>query len=156
MLASVSELYFAYGSNMSRARLIGRVPGAEHVGVARCDGYALRFDKPGRDGSAKANLAPAPDGVVWGVVWRIAAADWARLDACEPGYLRVLVAVGLGDEGLGDEGVRRQAHAYVYRGPAIAVPPLRAYLDHLLEGAREHGLPEDYRRALALLGARSR
>ena len=145
MIEGVSELYFAYGSNMSRARLIARVPGAGQAGIARLEGFELRFDKPGRDGTAKANLVPAAGRVVWGVVWTVAALDWTALDAFEPGYERVSLDVV-------DAGERaRRAQSYLYRGPRLAEPPLREYAVHLLDGAREHGLPEDYVRELAAL-----
>ena len=46
--------YFAYGSNMSIARLRARVPGAERTGVFTLHEHALRFHKLSRnDGSGK-------------------------------------------------------------------------------------------------------
>ena len=43
--------YFAYGSNMSIARLSERAPSAEVIGVARLRSHVLRFHKVGTDGS---------------------------------------------------------------------------------------------------------
>ena len=68
-----------------------RVPSARTRGVALLAGRCLVLDKPGRDGTAKANLHPASDQSVWGVVYALDAAHWPALDACEGGYRRIEV-----------------------------------------------------------------
>ena len=83
--------YFAYGSNLTSARLVERVPSARAVGPALLRDFRLTLDKRGADGSGKANLAPAPGGSVWGVVYTFDPAEWVRLDACEPRYVRIEV-----------------------------------------------------------------
>ncbi len=70
------DLYFAYGSNMTSARLRARIPSARSVGAARIDGRRLVCNKRGRDGSGKANLCASPGGEAWGVVYEVDAADW--------------------------------------------------------------------------------
>ncbi|MGM0633527.1 MAG: gamma-glutamylcyclotransferase family protein, partial [Pseudomonadota bacterium] len=45
--------YFAYGSNMSLARLRGRVPTARLIDVAVLSAHSLRFHKSSPDGSGK-------------------------------------------------------------------------------------------------------
>lgn len=52
-------LYFAYGSNMLPARLLGRCPSAKVVrtGVARA--WSLAFSEASKDGSGKATLVIA-------------------------------------------------------------------------------------------------
>ncbi len=140
------QLYFAYGSNMSTKRLCGRIPAAAPVGRARLDGMRLAFNKPGRDRSGKANLVPTPGSLVWGVLFEIARADWATLDRFETGYERVLQRVELPD------GRQLDAHAYLWRAATADLQPLDWYRAFLLEGAREHGLPDDY---IALLERQS-
>jgi gamma-glutamylcyclotransferase len=133
---AMGDLYFAYGSNMSRARLAARIHAPEFVCVARFRGWRLVFNKPGRDGSGKANLVPHEDAQAFGIIWRIAATDWPSLDAFEPGYERHRVDVH--DEGGALHGV----HAYLHPARGAALTPHAWYVEHLLEGAREHGLPE--------------
>ena len=61
-------VYFAYGSNMSTARLRGRVPSCKPLGVATLPGHALRFHKRSADKSGKCNaFASGNDNSVIGV-----------------------------------------------------------------------------------------
>jgi len=145
------DLYFAYGSNMSTPRLQARVGDARPLHRACVEGWQLCFDKPGRDGTAKANLVPVPEARAWGVLFEIPAAAWDVLDGFERGYERRRLR--LADRA----GAALHAQAYVYRpaaqSPAPTPPasrdaprrtgrPSAAYLEHLLAGAREHGLPQ--------------
>ena len=134
----MSGLYFAYGSNMPSARLRARIPSAEPLGAARLEGFALRINKRGRDGTAKANLARARVGVVWGVVYRLAATDWEALDGFEGGYVRFEATVALRRGG--------ELDVHTYRSDRLieAVPPHAWYRELILEGAREHELPESW------------
>ncbi|MGH0036723.1 MAG: gamma-glutamylcyclotransferase family protein [Myxococcota bacterium] len=141
----MERLYFAYGSNMSSRRLTARIDGARALGAARIPHSRLVFDKPGRDGSAKANLAPDP-GLgrwVWGVVWSVSGLALDTLDRFEPGYDRLERRVLFAD------GRERAAATYVWRGDPVLAAPAAWYLEHLLAGAREHALPPAWR---ALLG----
>lgn len=136
-------LYFAYGSNLASRRMRERVPGARARGRARLDGFRLVADKPGRDGTAKLNLAPAPGSAVWGALWELRAEDLLVLDRFEGGYLRVAVSV------------RSEAGplaATSYRsGLACAEAALsRDYKALVVEGAREQELPAGW---IALLEA---
>jgi len=136
------ELYFAYGSNMSTARLQARVAGARPLGRAFVDDWRLVFDKPGRDGTGKANLASLAGARTWGVLFEIPAPAWTVLDGFEPGYERCAFRFER------RETRAREAHAYVYppasrvsEARAATNPPSEEYLEHVLAGAREHGLP---------------
>jgi len=129
---------FAYGSNMHPNRMLGRVSGAVSLGRARLRGYRLVLNKRGRDGSAKANLSADAEGLVWGVVWELSVASLATLDGHESGYERVALSVHC--EGAGGE---VEAEAYLSARLAAAIP-FDWYMDHLVRGARAHGLPEDY------------
>ena len=73
----MSPYYFAYGSNMSRARLQERVPEARSLGRAQLPGFGLRWNKPGRDDSGKANIVPAEAEIVWGVLYDFPSSAWS-------------------------------------------------------------------------------
>lgn len=143
-------LYFAYGSNMRSARLVARIGNARAVCVARASGFALRFDKPGRDGSGKANLVRRPGGRVWGVAWALPDEAWPRLDRFEPGYRRASLPLeSLEPIAAGpDPGLQAAAYFYPSAPDATRIPPSAEYLEHLIEGALEHGLPDDYIREI--------
>ena len=141
-------LYFAYGSNLSTARLQAedRAPSARRVGTASLSRHKLAWNKRGADGSGKCTLCPTEsraDGV-WGVLWEIDAADVARLDQAEgPGYERVEVVVVTANQAMS---------AFTYRARVShlddSLRPARWYRDLVVAGSREHGLPAAWVRAL--------
>jgi gamma-glutamylcyclotransferase len=138
-------LYFAYGSNMSTRRLRARIPEATALGRGRLEGWRLACNKHGRDGSGKANLISEEASLVWGVLFSIPKSEWPTLDRFEWGYERRTYSVSR------DDGRVEQALAYLAdpTGPTgLELRPHGWYLDHLLEGAREHSLPEAYIREL--------
>lgn len=142
------ELYFAYGSNLKLARLRERAPSANPRGRAQLRGWRLAFDKPGRDGSAKANLRRADGGRVCGALYALNRGDWPGLDAAEGGYERIAVEVST------DSGALARAQTYLARAPVAQGLPREDYLRLVLEGAREHGLPAGWIEALERLGLR--
>ena len=117
--------YLAYGSNMRSPRMRERCPSARVIGTATLSGWRATHDKPSRDGSAKLNIRPEPSSAVAGVVYTVADADRARLDAAEPGYVAIETPVGL---------------TYTYEGEPATVPPYDWYVELVEAGAREHGL----------------
>lgn len=141
----MQALYFAYGSNLSSARMRRRVPSASCAGVAQLRGYRLTTDKAGRDGTGKANLRAQSDHSVWGVVWRLDVDEWQLLDACERGYERLEVAL----EGAVDA-AQTYASVQFTSDPVLALE----YKRLLVEGAREHALPSHWIDELEALPAR--
>ena len=144
----MSTLYFAYGSNLEWRRMRERVPSARKEAIAFLEHHRLACNKRGRDGSAKANLVRAPGDRVWGVLYRLEKAQLAVLDRFESGYERVEVEVRTADG---------EAHrATTYRSDRITSDPtpFAWYREMILEGAREHGLPEDYLAILEALPSR--
>ena len=133
-------LYFAYGSNMSTRRIRQRVPSAQPLSVGVLDGHRLAFHKVGRDGSAKCDALVSPNvgECLYGVVYRIDPAHRARLDAAEGlgnGYQCKTVALRLAD------GTRATAFTYYATHIDPSLRPYPWYKEHVLRGAREHGLP---------------
>lgn len=139
----MSEMVFAYGSNMCSGRF--REYGLEPIGrgqLASLDGYLLSFNKLSKkDRSGKANVLPCAGHRVLGVLYEIHGADLALLDKGEgAGYERSKVAVRTAD----DKPV--EAWIYVATTPITTrqLRPYTWYKRFLVEGAREHLLPFEY------------
>ncbi len=132
-------LYFAYGSNMSRAGMAARCPAARTLGVAKLPGWRFIIAIDGY-----ASIAPAPSGEVIGLLWRLSPRDVAALNAYESLdsglYRRRQVTVH-------HEGAARSAMVYIARGEGggRARP---GYMESVIEAAREWKLPPGYVRAL--------
>ena len=126
-----------------------RVPSARALGRAELADFSWHTDKRGRDGSAKANIRRAPGERVWGVVYELARAEWDALDACEDGYERRVVQVELA-AARGPLVV----HTYVSIDLTPDPVPFAWYKQLMLDGARHHGLPEDWIARLEALRAR--
>jgi gamma-glutamylcyclotransferase (GGCT)/AIG2-like uncharacterized protein YtfP len=136
-----ASLYFAYGSNLNRAQVAARCPGAVPLHAARLDGYRLRFRgwSPRWEG-APATVEPRPRAAVWGALYRMTAGDWPQLDRAEgPAYVRRPVAVT--DPRSGEA---LAAETYVMLPGRPAGTPSDAYLRRMLDGARTWGLPDAY------------
>jgi gamma-glutamylcyclotransferase (GGCT)/AIG2-like uncharacterized protein YtfP len=133
-------LYFAYGSNMSRAPMRARCPTAREAGTATLAGHRLIIT---RDGYA--SVVPEPGEVVHGLLWRLAPCDIAALNAYESldtGLYRVVtLPVRAGDRQM-------SAMVYVARTHAPGLPR-PGYLEALLAAAHELAFPPDYVDALA-------
>ena len=135
--------YFAYGSNMSLARLQKRVPSAGKIGSCVLRGHVLRFHKQGKDGSGKCDAFETRniDDYLIGVLFRIDSRQKARLDAIEGlgyGYEEKWVSV------RHQSGAQYQAATYYATRIDGALKPYSWYKNHVLVGAREATLPEDY------------
>jgi cation transport regulator ChaC len=133
-------LYFAYGSNMSRALMGVHCPHAQALGRAVLDDWRFLVTTSGY-----ASIAPARGQRVHGVLWRITPRDLAALNAYE--------SVDTGLYRTRRVPVRangRRVSALVYIGrSAIAGTPKPGYLDVVLAAARGWALPPDYVAELA-------
>jgi hypothetical protein len=123
---------FAYGSNLSTARLAERVGRIEVVGAGSLHEHELRFHKQSKDGSTKADafFTGSPAHRVLGAVYSLHLESKRKLDEFE---------------GLGAGG---SVAATVYRARPDRIDtagrPYDWYREHVLVGAREHGLPAQY------------
>ena len=141
--------YFAYGSNMSSARLRQRTPSARALGIARLPGHALRWHKLGRDGTGKCDIARCGESaneVVWGVLYEIAMAEKELLDRIEG------LGIGYSEAQIRVKTATGSVWALTYQAKPeridAALKPLPDYKAHVLGGAVEHGLPAHYVAAL--------
>lgn len=143
--ATPSFLYFAYGSNMSTARLRARTPSARALGTAALSGHVLRFHKRSKDQSGKCDAFETGDDAdrVIGVLYAIDPTERHNLDAAEglnKGYRDATVTV------LDAQGRRMKALVYLATPDFIddSLRPYTWYKHHVLTGAFEHRLPADY------------
>jgi gamma-glutamylcyclotransferase (GGCT)/AIG2-like uncharacterized protein YtfP len=130
-------LHFAFGSNMSRALMRRRCPGARALGPAQLDGWRYVITCDGY-----ASLVRDPGARVHGVLWRLTPRDLAALNAYEQrAYLRRIMPVHHG-------AACRAALVYLApeRGGGTARP---GYQELVVAAAREWKLPEPYVAALA-------
>lgn len=140
--------YFAYGSNMSLARLRARVPSARAITRATLSQHALRFHKHSLvDNSAKCDafFTGNRHDEVLGVLFKMAPQERAFLDAAEglhAGYeiKDVQITTHSGDT--------MTAFTYYATHINTALKPYSWYLHHVLTGAREAGLPTSYLQTL--------
>ncbi len=146
----MSGFYFAYGSNMSSVRLRERVPAARSLGRAQLAGFRLAWNKPGRDGSGKANIVVAQAEILWGVLYEFPTSAWATLDHIERDYARETHGVL---DRLG-QGVSAELYRWTGEPDTPWQTPREGYRNHLVVGAREHDLPADVIEALSILSAR--
>jgi hypothetical protein len=138
----MATTYFAYGTNMSRAQMAYRCPGAAVV----C-GAVLRHHRFHINRQGVATVAPDPAAEVHGVLWMITDEDERALDRYEgvadglygKERQRVHLLVGSTPEVM--EAV--EALIYVARDPARGVPKT-GYLEQVIAGAESHGLPPEY------------
>ncbi len=129
--------YLAYGSNLCAEQMRQRCPAAEPAGLVRLEGWRFIINREGF-----ATLLPCPGDHAHGLVWHLTVACEAALD----GY-----------EGVAT-GEYRKAELPAGAAPALIYfaaeerpgYPRPGYLERILRGGAEQGLPRDY---LAQLGA---
>jgi MFS family permease len=141
--------YFAFGANMHDSAFRerrGMCPLESRAGRVR--GYRLRFNLDGRPRgkAAPANLCADPWAEVWGVLYSIRRRDLVHLDSTEgvPGrrYRHLWV------EAEDSEGNPVRAVTYIADGNEVDGNPSLRYITLLRDGARAHGLPEQWVRYL--------
>ncbi len=137
---------FAYGSNLCLERLRARTPSARVIATGALDRHELRFHKRGYDDSAKADAFYTGNvgHSVLGAVYEVATAEKPVLDRCERGYDEKTVLVHVAD------GREIEALTYAAKTERIdaAMKPFHWYKRFCEVGARQHGLPEEYRRLI--------
>jgi hypothetical protein len=106
--------------------------------------HRLAFDKAGRDGTGRANVARALGGQVHGVLYEVMPEGLETLKLFESGYDLVDVLVECGRLDGGVEVL--PAKTFVARADRRTdAPPARSYVATILEGMRQHGLPQPAR-----------
>ena len=144
--------YFAYGSNLLVDQKEFRTGKIRRAIPCRLPGYRFAFNKRGTDGLGKANIIPDSSQEVWGVAYLCDPVAMRTMDASEGvkcgHYQHLTVEVTTRDNET------LTAVTYV-AGPEFEVEglsPGQDYRDRIVNGARHHGLPEDYVRRIEALG----
>ena len=138
--------YFAYGSNMNWPQMQRRCPSARFVCVGRLLGHDFGITRHSRlRNCGTANVYPAPDKEVCGIVYDITDEDLRILDGFEDGYRREILPVHPLEESKA-----LNALVYVAAVEANVPRPNAEYRRLIVEGARHWQLPAMY---LALLEA---
>ena len=134
--------YFAYGSNMNGTQMRSRAGDIFEEQAGRLENFELLFNKKARGGTATANVRPAAGKTVHGVLYRLSESALRSLDRYEGApehYRRVEVNV--------TDGNGNKIAAQVYIATKVERSPLRPaphYLQSILEGADQRGLPQEY------------
>jgi gamma-glutamylcyclotransferase len=134
-------LYFAYGANMDPGTLADRKVEHSRVCTGRIRNVRLVFDKPGDDGTGKADLQDHRGSVTEGVIYDVPEASLDNLDIYEGvdrgHYRRQLMTVDTS---------RGQLECVVYRAAKFrpGLKPSPAYLQTLIRGAEVHRLSPEY------------
>jgi hypothetical protein len=133
-------LYFAYGSNMSRAVMGTHAPQAAPIGVAKLAHYRFVITPDGY-----ASVAPWRTAHVYGVLWRLGPRDRVSLDAWENvtgGLYRARTLPVL------QPGRRRMALVYLARPSPSGGQPRANYMELVIAAALEWHLPHVYTQSL--------
>jgi gamma-glutamylcyclotransferase len=140
----MQSLYFAYASNMDERHLRAHCPTAGYVDIGCLDGHRLAFTRRSVvSGTGVADVVPAPDDAVWGVLYELDDVDLDVLDRKEGNgwaYARGQKRIMLG----ADRSMRGATIYTVLAKEPNEVPPSHEYLERLLLAAQHHGLPGDY------------
>jgi len=135
--------YFAYGSNMSLARLQDRVPSAQRLGMFCLRKHQLAFHKSSKDGSGKcdAYFTDDTEHSIFGALFEINEKEKKDLDRAEGlgyGYDQKLVQVEDVD------GKVLEATTYIATKIDGTLLPYSWYLNHVVVGAKEIDVPASY------------
>ncbi|KAJ8969240.1 hypothetical protein NQ317_002638 [Molorchus minor] len=133
-------LYFAYGSNLLKQRIHINNPSAVRAGIAKLKDYQLDFvTYSKRWRGASATIVPKKGSHVWRALWEIDMTDMDNLDkrVHDNIYIPLMLEAEKfcwGQAEMSDIPEDRQ--------------PSAVYLNTILKGAIESGLPKDYQEFL--------
>ncbi|EDV97873.1 GH17111 [Drosophila grimshawi] len=150
--------YFGFGSNMLAKRIHIQNPSAEIVGPALLEDYRLDFAMVSsvRWDGAVATIVPTRGTLTWGTLWQIDLSKLADIDNQEGVHLGIYrpISVQVKLHGRGTEISTRAYHlvhqpeSNLHEMEPDQVPenrqPSKTYLQVLVKGAIESGIPENY------------
>lgn len=146
MKENTRHYYFAYGSNMNLAQMKKRCSSPKVLGIARLPGYKVEFyGYSGIWDGGQESVVPDLQSEVWGVLYELQFFDCEQLDVYQDvrfdgtgPYFHYPVEV------IDKE--RATFDAMIYKKNILqdAVPPSIEYLQFIVQGAMEQGLPLEY------------
>ncbi|XP_038248253.1 gamma-glutamylcyclotransferase isoform X3 [Dermochelys coriacea] len=148
--AEDSFLYFAYGSNLLRERILLKNPSATFCAVANLQDFKLVFgNHQGKPSSywhgSTATIVQSPGDEVWGVVWKMNTSDLNSLDkqeGVEDGiYIPIEVNLPM------QEGKVLTCRSYQMNDCVYDLPSPQ-YKKVICMGAKQNGLPTAYQKKL--------
>lgn len=134
--------YFCYGANMSSRVLVDRRsvrPISSEI--AHLEDHKLVFAQPGIPliEMAFATLIPSAEHKVIGVLHNVPPDRLAAIDSFEgPEYERIGIAI------QGTKSGEVNAWTYFARDPQVGLKPSQRYVNLVLDGVQEFGLPDAY------------
>ncbi|XP_033125268.1 gamma-glutamylcyclotransferase-like [Anneissia japonica] len=136
-------LYFSYGSNLLRERLLLKNPSATFLTIAKLEDYKLVFgqQRAWKSSAWKGGVATiehSPGDHVWGVVWKLNRRHLQTLDLQESNYDGIEVNTKV------NTGEILTCRTYVMQDMCSHVPPHPNYLDVIIRGAVQNQLPPEY------------
>lgn len=146
----LKNLYFAYGSNMNLSQIGSRCSQPVAVGVARLADYRLSFYGHSKmwDGAME-TVEPSRGDEVWGVMFSLSCPDWERLDDWQDARMN---GAGMYFHCPGivvsKDGQEHSVRFYRKDRQGVSQNPSQEYLEHIIRGASENGLPAIYIEAL--------
>ncbi|KAJ8942163.1 hypothetical protein NQ318_002553 [Aromia moschata] len=153
MKMSGKFLYFAYGSNLLSQRIHINNPSAIRAGIAKLNDYQLNFvTYSKRWKGASATIVPNKGSHVWGALWEISMADMEHLDDQEGVRHNIYIPLMVDVENPIGEWLNCRVYMQTAKVQAVSKiedlaedhQPSAIYLNTMLKGAIESGLPQDY------------
>jgi len=126
--------YFAYGANLDMRSMELRCPGHRRIGRAALKNYRLMF-------KSVADIEPVANHVVHGALYEITQEHLNTLDRFE-GYPRFYTRKPL--PVFTEEGEEVNAIVYLMNNRHQYSSPHRDYLNVILSGCRQWGLPQEH------------
>ena len=144
---AAAELYhFAYGSNMNSEQVRARCADAKLIAVAKLADHQLAFhgNSPVWDG-AEETLIPAPGQDVWGVIYELTPAGKEKLDDWQDALFDGSGAYYHSPAKVTDPDGKVYS-VLLYKKAKLGNPqkPSEEYLNFIVQGAVERGLPSAY------------
>ncbi|KAH8261281.1 hypothetical protein KR044_006551, partial [Drosophila immigrans] len=147
--------YFGFGSNMLAKRIHIQNPTAVIVGPALLENYRVDFTKPSNFWKgAVATIVPASATNTWGTLWEIDLTNLLDIDNQELVHLGWYKPVSVQVKHNGTEiparlyVITNEPVGNVHDMPSSEVPedrqPSKTYLQVLVKGAIESGIPQEY------------
>ncbi len=131
-------IYFAYGSNLKKEQMNERDVVIYKTYKGFIKNYKLEFNKKSIDGSSKANITKSDGEIVWGICYVLDADGFENLSKHEKGYEELEVIVY--DE---NQEILFTAKTFISNKICDKLPT-KEYLNIIIDGAKQHELPEDY------------